>query len=314
MKKILSTIMALVILMLLLSAAYAANGGASLYGTASSMTLAPGDEVTISVALENAAEAKSVSLVFDYDNTGVFENPAKGDGRWLLSNTTIAAFDTSKVPCGTAAAAYGEATNINGSLFNLKLRVRENAVFGKSTITVVPIIRNGAQTVACESMSLALTIVDPSAQSDEKWDLSFQVPGTGMEGTEFALKSGTTELKPDADNLFRQIDGGNYTLCVSRDGFVSYTKEVDIDKNTVVNIPRLVKRGNVNGASDYLGQETGVEDMACLYTYLSKGFNEGQISDGDYFRAVADVNEDGWVNILDYQALYVEIQTAHSEG
>ena len=46
-----------------------------------------------------------------------------------------------------------------------------------------------------------------------------------------------------------------------------------------------------------------VLDMACLYTYLSTGENEGRLSN-DAFFAAADVNSDDTINILDYQALY----------
>ena len=53
---------------------------------------------------------------------------------------------------------------------------------------------------------------------------------------------------------------------------------------------------NGDGAVDVL-------DMACLYTYLSTGENEGQLNAGT-FAAIADVNGDGSINILDYQALY----------
>ena len=50
-----------------------------------------------------------------------------------------------------------------------------------------------------------------------------------------------------------------------------------------------------------------VRDMACLYTYLSTGENEGALS-GGAFEKLADVNGDGNVNILDYQALYESVR------
>ena len=46
-----------------------------------------------------------------------------------------------------------------------------------------------------------------------------------------------------------------------------------------------------------------VLDMACLYTYLATGANEGKLN-ARTFQAAADVNGDGSINILDYQALY----------
>lgn len=59
-------------------------------------------------------------------------------------------------------------------------------------------------------------------------------------------------------------------------------------------------QGNLNGDTII-----DVTDMACLFDYLSAGKLSGAYqNDPAYFKAVADVNEDGTVNILDYQALY----------
>lgn len=56
-------------------------------------------------------------------------------------------------------------------------------------------------------------------------------------------------------------------------------------------------------------RETDVTDMACLFNYLATGENEGEL-DGLALIAAADVNNDGEVNILDYQALYEQLQKA----
>lgn len=73
----------------------------------------------------------------------------------------------------------------------------------------------------------------------------------------------------------------------------------------------IPERGNVNGAVNPQGKAVDVSDMQCLFEYLSLGrINSGLVKDENdsaqvaYFRTVADVNEDGLVNILDYQALY----------
>ncbi|MBQ6249322.1 MAG: hypothetical protein IJJ88_03815 [Oscillospiraceae bacterium] len=73
----------------------------------------------------------------------------------------------------------------------------------------------------------------------------------------------------------------------------------------------IPERGNVNGAANALGKSVDASDMQCLFEYLSLGkINSSLVKDEndstqvDYFRTVADANEDGLVNILDYQALY----------
>lgn len=71
------------------------------------------------------------------------------------------------------------------------------------------------------------------------------------------------------------------------------------------------ERGNLNGAVNALSQAVDASDMQCLFEYLSLGkINSSLVKDKndpaqvEYFRSVADVNEDGVVNILDYQVLY----------
>ena len=73
----------------------------------------------------------------------------------------------------------------------------------------------------------------------------------------------------------------------------------------------IPERGNVNGAVNTQGKAVDASDMQCLFEYLSLGrINSSLVKDENdsaqvaYFRSVADVNEDGAVNILDYQALY----------
>lgn len=99
---------------------------------------------------------------------------------------------------------------------------------------------------------------------------------------------------------------GNYQFRMSKEGYVTKIVTVTID-DTVASVNlgevELVRIGNVNGATTKFG-EVGVDDMQCLFTRLSTGKNEGQITDEVYFKQVCDVNTDGVVNILDYQALY----------
>lgn len=60
----------------------------------------------------------------------------------------------------------------------------------------------------------------------------------------------------------------------------------------------VVSAGDLNGDG-----AVDVTDMACLYTWLSTGKNEGSL-DTKAFQKIADVNGDSIINILDYQALY----------
>lgn len=59
-----------------------------------------------------------------------------------------------------------------------------------------------------------------------------------------------------------------------------------------------VENGDCNGDN-----EVDLRDMACLFTFLSTGENEGTLKEW-LLRFAADVDNNGYVNILDYQSLY----------
>lgn len=103
---------------------------------------------------------------------------------------------------------------------------------------------------------------------------------------------------------FADIAAGSYTLQVYQDEYVSreYTVVVGTEK---VELPKLqlVRRGNINGTC-VGGIDVEITDLACLYQYLTEGKNEGSIQDETYFKAVADVNEDGSIDVYDLQRLY----------
>lgn len=76
----------------------------------------------------------------------------------------------------------------------------------------------------------------------------------------------------------------------------------------------VIRQGDVNGDGTAAISRVDAGDMQCLYTYLATGKNEGSIQDdNEYFQLVADVNGDGIINILDYQALY-EIVRSQAEA
>ena len=94
---------------------------------------------------------------------------------------------------------------------------------------------------------------------------------------------------------------GEYLLEITWSGCVTRTVPVTVEEGKAASVSvALLQRGNVNAADG-----TNIFDMQCLFEYLSQGtIVEAMADDKTYFRAVADVNDDGAVNILDYQTLY----------
>ena len=116
------------------------------------------------------------------------------------------------------------------------------------------------------------------------------------------------ELMPSGGYaLITDITSGAYTLEASKPGYVTHTYKIDTTTlSDVLNI-ELVRLGDINGTST-AGGDVDATDMQCLYTLLSTGSYAGQIADEEYRKAVADVNGDGVIDILDYQRLYMLVQ------
>lgn len=158
--------------------------------------------------------------------------------------------------------------------------------------------------------------------------LGFTVSGSVAGVTDNAmvtlLKDGVVAARGDvrADGGFLlsglRIGAGTYTLRVDGGGCVAWEMPVALsDDSGSANVACLLLRiGDVNG--DGTGAEDALQctlDLQTLYDYLALGQVPGSFCDSAdaarnellvrYFLRLADVNEDGQVNILDYQRLYL---------
>ena len=158
--------------------------------------------------------------------------------------------------------------------------------------------------------------------------LGFTVSGSVDGATDNAmvtlLKDGVVAARGDvrADGGFLlsglRIGAGTYTLRVDGGGCVAWEMPVALsDDSGSANVACLLLRiGDVNG--DGTGAEDALQctlDLQTLYDYLALRQVPGSFCDSAdaarnellvrYFLRLADVNEDGQVNILDYQRLYL---------
>lgn len=158
--------------------------------------------------------------------------------------------------------------------------------------------------------------------------LGFTVSGSVAGVTDNAmvtlLKDGVVAARGDvrADGGFLlsglRIGVGTYTLRVDGGGCVAWEMPVALsDDSGSANVACLLLRiGDVNG--DGTGAEDALQcalDLQALYDYLALGQVPGSFRDSAdaarnellvrYFLRLADVNEDGQVDILDYQRLYL---------
>lgn len=158
--------------------------------------------------------------------------------------------------------------------------------------------------------------------------LGFTVSGSVAGVTDNAmvtlLKDGIVAARGDvrADGGFLlsglRIGAGTYTLRVDGGGCVAWEMPVALsDDSGSANVACLLLRiGDVNG--DGAGAEDALQctlDLQTLYDYLALRQVPGSFCDSAdaarnellvrYFLRLADVNEDGQVDILDYQRLYL---------
>lgn len=158
--------------------------------------------------------------------------------------------------------------------------------------------------------------------------LGFTVSGSVAGVTDNAmvtlLKDGVVAARGDvrADGGFLlsglRIGAGTYTLRVDGGGCVAWEMPVALsDDSGSANVACLLLRiGDVNG--DRTGAEDALRctlDLQTLYDYLALRQVPGSFCDSAdaarnellvrYFLRLADVNEDGQVDILDYQRLYL---------
>ena len=159
-------------------------------------------------------------------------------------------------------------------------------------------------------------------------ELGFTVSGSVAGVTDNAmvtlLKDGVVAARGDvrADGGFLlsglRIGAGTYTLRVDGGGCVAWEMPVALsDDSGNANVACLLRRiGDVNG--DGTGAEDALPcmlDLQTLYDYLALRQVPGSFCDSAdaarnellvrYFLRLADVNEDGQVDILDYQRLYL---------
>ena len=158
--------------------------------------------------------------------------------------------------------------------------------------------------------------------------LGFTVSGSVAGATDNAmvtlLKDGVVAARGDvrADGGFLlsglRIGAGTYTLRVDGGGCVAWEMPVALsDDSGSANVACLLRRiGDVNG--DGTGAEDALQctlDLQTLYDYLALRQVPGSFCDSAdaarnellvrYFLRLANVNEDGQVDILDYQRLYL---------
>lgn len=125
MKKIwIGIVFALIICALTISVAAAPSASLS----ASKSSVNAGDTVTVKASI-SATDCKMGGVEVSYD-ASVFE---LSSGNWLLSGALLTDFSTSSKD---GVFAFGSETAVSGNVFEITLKVKDGAAYGKSNVTV----------------------------------------------------------------------------------------------------------------------------------------------------------------------------------
>lgn len=198
----------------------------------------------------------------------------------------------------------GGACEINGSI-----RVGKTDYNGQS-ITDPFSVLEGVDTTTLTQRTVDGCWYLTKKTAEGKADIFCELPTAGCSLRLVGADGSMKELAPAGKGAaITNIAPGQYTLEVSKPGYVTHSVSVDTAAIADTFAVELVMVGDINGCASEWG-DVDVTDMACLYTLLSTGSYDGQIKDEEYMKRVADVNGDGMINILDYQRLYMALNGA----
>lgn len=198
----------------------------------------------------------------------------------------------------------GGACEINGSI-----RVGKTDYNGQS-ITDPFSVLEGVDTTTLTQRTVDGCWYLTKKTAEGKADIFCELPTAGCSLRLVGADGSMKELAPAGKGAtITNIAPGQYTLEVSKPGYVTHSISVNTAAIADTFAVELVAVGNINGAESSLG-DVDAADMQCLYTLLSTGDYDGQIKDEEYMKRVADVNGDGTINILDYQRLYMALNGA----
>lgn len=115
----------------------------------------PGEEISMTVIIENCPEIKSMALKPQYDKDN-FELVSCEWTEEISDKAVISDYDSVK---GNAAVAFLSPTDINGDVLVITLRAKEDSGFADYDISILSVIKNGDVTIETESIENEILVV-----------------------------------------------------------------------------------------------------------------------------------------------------------
>ena len=257
MKRALSLCLSLLLILLMIPlGTFVANAYGSMSLSATSSAIGVGDEVTITVALSGAANAKSGSVALTLDDKVTFVS-----GEWLATDATLSTFNSD---LQKGAIAFSAAQDLNGDLFRF---VVKGASYGTSTITVKVQLKNGPTVVEDMTQTINITVgEEPTTSSEEPASV-----GDGI----MTLSASATSVNVYGETTITVALSG---AVAARSGSVALTLD---DKVSIVSGKWLVPKYELDDQDEPKMASFNKAKLNGAFTYT----NPTDVN-GDYFRFV----------------------------
>ncbi len=148
MRKVTCILICIFLLGMVIPGAYAA-GSAQMRVSASTTQVYRGDTVTFTVSISSVENCKAAGFAVSYDSS-VFE--------WVSGSVLAGGTAMSDFSGGTGSFAFSEGKNISGGIFSFKLRVKDTAPFGGTTVSGQGNARDTEGTVSCSVSGTGITV------------------------------------------------------------------------------------------------------------------------------------------------------------
>lgn len=148
MKRVMSVILAIVVVMSMAVPVFATESARMIFFT-DEETANRGDTITVGISLSTVDDCRSGGIVISYD-TNVFEFAG---GKCLVADAVMSDFSG-----GTGVFAMAEGSTVSGKVFQFSLKIKDDAPVGSYKVSGSASVRDGNGSIPCGVNAATITI------------------------------------------------------------------------------------------------------------------------------------------------------------
>ncbi len=160
---------------------------------------APGQNVTVTVSIAGCDSIKSIMILPEWDESSLELTEAE----WLLEKTALADWSMAEK---NGVAAFSDSTDINGDIFRMSFKVKEDAASGLSAVGCEVVLKNGSVSIPATVVSGGVNISAASEYTPLS-DFTYTTSGSELTITEYTGSAADVNIAPSYE-----VDGVEYTV------------------------------------------------------------------------------------------------------